>query len=189
MRKIRFIGDIHGKFNLLSEFVKNVETPVIQIGDLGIGFGVNPKTIPCQFIRGNHDNLQECKQYANFIQDGSFLNNMFFVGGALSIDKDSRIEGKNWWRDEEIGYNDWNQIIDNYSNIKPDFVVSHDCPKIANPRDFCVNSMTQNGLSELFSIHHPKIWIFGHHHIDFDKVIDGTRFICVNQDSFIDLEF
>jgi hypothetical protein len=40
----------------------------------------------------------------------------------------------------------------------------------------------------MFSIHKPDLWIFGHWHCDADEVIDGTRFICLNELSYVDVD-
>lgn len=40
----------------------------------------------------------------------------------------------------------------------------------------------------MFEMHQPRIWLFGHWHFDFDGVIDGTRFICLGELSYRDLD-
>jgi hypothetical protein len=40
----------------------------------------------------------------------------------------------------------------------------------------------------MFELHQPKLWVFGHYHTDYDEVIQGTRFVCVNKDIYRDLE-
>jgi len=43
------------------------------------------------------------------------------------------------------------------------------------------NTLASNGLQIMFDMHRPKLWIFGHYHQDFDDVIKGTRFVCLNE--------
>lgn len=39
----------------------------------------------------------------------------------------------------------------------------------------------------MLEIHRPKVWVFGHYHIDKDFELNGTRFICLNELSTIDV--
>jgi hypothetical protein len=39
----------------------------------------------------------------------------------------------------------------------------------------------------MWNFYKPETWIFGHWHLSFDKVISGTRFICLNELDAIDL--
>jgi hypothetical protein len=36
-------------------------------------------------------------------------------------------------------------------------------------------------LQELFNIHQPKYWYFGHYHNSWSMIINGTRFKCLNE--------
>jgi hypothetical protein len=40
----------------------------------------------------------------------------------------------------------------------------------------------------MFIGHKPKLWIFGHWHVPFDEVIAGTRFICLPELAYIDID-
>ena len=48
---------------------------------------------------------------------------------------------------------------------------------------------TEKTLGEMFKIHQPKLWIFGHWHRKFDQKILGTQFIClnINEERIIDI--
>lgn len=83
---MRFIGDCHGKFNAYLEIVKDCPES-IQVGDFGAGFVPLPDVNKDHFfIRGNHDNPTICKTSRNWIEDGSQIGNMFFVGGLDYLD-------------------------------------------------------------------------------------------------------
>ena len=43
-----------------------------------------------------------------------------------------------------------------------------------------VVSATSRLLEAMFQVHAPKLWVFGHFHIPFDKFIDDTHFIGLN---------
>lgn len=194
--KTRFIGDVHGKFSQYVEIVNSTPYPTIQVGDYGMGFVDVPydsfdpeKDL---FIRGNHDNPAMCRSALNWIPDGHFDGEIFHVGGAASIDRYRRTEGKDWWADEELDMGEFYSIMDRYEAIKPNIVVSHDGPMPIihyimghHTHD---NSRTQQALTSLLHIHRPKLWIFGHHHKSFDETYEGCRFICLAELEYIDIE-
>jgi len=190
---IRFVGDIHGKFKDYLELIKGSDKS-IQVGDFGIGFGTvkNPVPNPSgdhNFIRGNHDNPHLCKENPHWIKDGTFVNSMFFIGGAFSTDFCLRTESVDWWTEEEMTILELNKLIDVYEIHKPNIVISHDCPRIATPfPEYKINTRTSQALDAMYDIHKPKLWIFGHYHQDIDIVVDGTRFICVNMMKTIDID-
>lgn len=175
---------------------------VFQAGDMGIGFLGHPDPqIPhgIRFIRGNHDNPEECKNHPRYLGDfGIFpLSNgdeMFFLGGAHSIDGPPyRTAGIDWWQDEELLPSQFEQAYDLYKDHKPNIVMTHDAPSfVAN---FCVElareksiflrslppftpRITNIWLEKMFEFHQPKIWYHGHHHVNHVKTINGCEFIC-----------
>lgn len=203
MTKIRFIGDIHGKMLHYLSTIDGIEDS-IQVGDFGVGFGTvgAPDYIDKQiseipgnhrFIRGNHDHPKDCTRSKYWIKDGTIEDNMMLVGGAYSIDREYRIDGISWWRDEELSYEELNGLISLYSFMQPEIMVTHTAP-ISIPRDymgfriFGQGSRTELAFDQMLSIRRPKLWILGHWHKDFDETIDGTRFICLNELSYIDID-
>lgn len=42
-----------------------------------------------------------------------------------------------------------------------------------------LRSRTSQVLEQMRVFHKPKIWVFGHYHMGFDKVYEGTRFVCL----------
>jgi len=207
----RFIGDVHGKVSMLIDMLNDMPkdvTSVIQVGDMGVGFGQSEhwhsrldetlKSKNTRFIRGNHDDPNECEKMESWIQDGFIENNVMYVGGAWSIDRYLRIEGINWWANEEISYNEFQSIINVYNVVLPNVMVTHDCPRVVATKFFFekgkpLYGKEQNGtrtgyaLDSMFETHKPKLHVFGHWHYDVDEVIDGTRFICLNELSYVDV--
>lgn len=197
---MRFIGDIHGKFD---EYV-NVASSAnrsIQVGDFGIGF-INDRNEDInnfhasgnhRFIRGNHDDPTMCKNdMVGYIHDGTVENGMMFVGGAWSIDKHYRTENIDWWADEECSYDELSNFVDAYIHIKPKIMITHDGPNIIT-KELAVpygraNTKTGQALQSMFEIHQPKIWIFGHWHMNVDVQIGDTRFICLAELAHIDID-
>ena len=209
--KIRFIGDIHGKFEKYLPLIKG-EIDTVQVGDFGIGFGYTTaefvdsmlsnfgsQNYTHRFIRGNHDDPGEASRSSHFITDGTVEGDIMYIGGALSIDRAWRTEGIDWWSDEELSYSELQSMIDLYDKTRPRILVTHDCP------DFFANeamiplvrglknhpSRTRDALDAMYAIAAPEIHIFGHWHHDVDyqdRGGTGTRFICLNELSYIDLE-
>lgn len=204
MTTTTLIGDVHGKFRQYKAILSGCESS-IQVGDLGVGFrrtqGPNAGKIYSnpphyamargdhRFIRGNHDNPNECYRHSQWIQDGAVESGVMFVGGALSIDRAFRQEGFNWWPDEELSTAELMDIVDAYVGTKPRVMVTHDCPEDVaaevsrlagvtklDPR---FASRTRQAFQSMWSAHSPELWVFGHWHHSFDAVLNGTRFVCL----------
>ena len=117
----------------------------------------------------------------------------FYIRGAESVDKQWRVEGVSWWKEEELSYRQAKDAIELYASYKPDIMLTHDCPSsallffITNPLKDEI-SITNNILHECFKIHKPKNWYFGHHHIDKEVEYKGTKFRCINELSYVDLD-
>lgn len=202
---MRFIGDIHGNIPRWQSLT-NPDTPSIQVGDFGIGFlktlehklysGVN--TLNNRFIRGNHDNPGLCDAIPGYIKDGSIYNNVYCVGGAWSIDWQWRTPNVDWWHDEEISDVVFDQILEDYATTKPSIVCTHDGPYSVtdflfrnDPKISGFGSIkitrTGNNLEQMLLTHKPKLWVFGHWHMRKDVVIDGTRFVCLEEYGVLDI--
>lgn len=187
---MRFIGDVHGKMDKYRAIA--LEGGIsIQLGDFGAGF-VSLPNMPDghRFIRGNHDSPDVCRQSPNWIIDGCSEDGMFFLGGAHSIDKHRRIPGVSWWEDEELSYGELERIIDDYAKERPEVVISHTCPLTVISDLFGarpIGSRTEQAMSAMLDVHKPDLWIFGHWHKSVNKVIDGTRFICLAELEWMDI--
>jgi hypothetical protein len=200
MPKITIIGDVHGKTGEYIYKLKHLSTPSIQVGDMGLGFkgiGLPPPgaSMPAgdhKFFRGNHDNPEKCRQHPNYLGDWGYWDKykLFWVAGAWSIDRDMRIEGISWWRDEELSYLELYRALDVYVNMKPRFVLSHDCPESANKvllydlmspyfmaKQQCATSRTCAVLESMLAAHAPEEWIFGHYHVNKTFKVPGYRTI------------
>lgn len=200
--RIGIIGDVHAKFDKYFEILDSQNFDIsFQVGDFGIGFGNDPdpdhmKIDESYFIRGNHDNPRLCEQYQDrFIRDGQvkqFGNTkIMFIGGAWSIDHASRTPHIDWWPDEEISYSDAMRITEIYENVKPDILITHDCPSLVYAEFFNYkgNSFTCRYFDFLMNNDHkPKKWFFGHHHISKKENIMGIEFQCLKELEFTVIE-
>lgn len=215
----RIIGDIHGKFyDYEVECLKmgfrhnkeNVPTHSVQVGDFGVGFASNYwhnelnkwmyDNPTHKFIRGNHDSPQKCKEMHGYILDGSVDGNVMYVGGAWSIDHAFRTEGVDWWADEELSVEELNKIYDRYVLYKPKILITHDCPTtvaydmfIANGKSltgtYQIKTRTGEALQAMFDAYQPKFWFFGHWHHTRQATINGTRFVCLGELDYVDVDF
>lgn len=194
---IRFIGDVHGKFEEYHQIINETEHMTIQLGDLGLGFGLDHLFYPKDkdyFIRGNHDNPEVCRNNKAYLGEYGYLKdyNMFFVSGAYSIDKHLRTPGWDWWYDEEISNKSYNIIISKYKKDKPKILIAH-CPpddymEQLFPNCMKIDSNTGMLLSAMILEHKPEIMIFAHMHESIDVVIDGIRFVCLKELETFDYE-
>ena len=204
-----FIGDCHGIFKTYEYILfkmqhkgnrKGVDCSC-QVGDMGIGFkdfgsyvknGVSwsPEIdIEHKFIRGNHDDPAMCKKHPNYIGDWGFIKepSIFYVGGGFSIDWESREPGFSWWEDEELSVEEMFIALETYKVNKPRIVVSHECPLgvkidfVTNTWKFSINSRTEKLLQNMFEVHQPEYWIFGHHHKRKELDKNGTHFVCLDE--------
>jgi hypothetical protein len=114
-----------------------------------------------------------------------------YIGGALSIDRHWRIEGEDWWVDEEDSYQELMDLIDKYEEYKPSIMMTHDAPDIIARQLFnfytdANESRTRTAFDTMFEIHKPDAWFFGHWHKTKHLNVLGTEFMCLNElDSYI----
>lgn len=207
MAQTRIIGDIHGKWQEYALLTAGVERSV-QVGDFGVGFAgpywherANDRHADGRhrFIRGNHDDPEKCKtEMVGYIPDGTVEKDVMFVGGAWSIDADARTEGVSWWRDEELSMEEFYRIIETYSVVRPRVMITHDCPTTVSKVMFHDKKLSLSGqhyqtrtgaaLQAMFEIHQPELHIFGHWHHTKTEMIEGTKFMCLGELDFVDID-
>ena len=189
-----FLGDVHAKFGEAIKIAdRHKNRTVIQVGDLGLGFTNNPNPkFPdnFRFIRGNHDDPALCRAHPNYLGDYGYVPelDLFYLGGAWSIDYHLRTEGVSWWRDEELNSKQLNDAFDLYSKVHPKFVVTHDGPLflyagLTNTGKLFPDGKysTPTALEHFWEFWQPKYWLFGHHHKSFQTQEKGTTFICLKE--------
>jgi predicted phosphodiesterase len=199
---ITFVGDVHGHFSeflAMCNLYKDSDY-IIQVGDVGFGFRDTleysnielPQNV--KFIRGNHDDPAICRKHPNYLGEFGYNKdvNLFYISGAYSIDKAWRVPGVSWWDEEELSYNNLQNVAELWSTVKPDVVVTHDCPKsiqsILVSHHHADDNRTNGALEFLFNEHKPKFWVFGHHHVyKRDKVL-GTTFQCLPELGIITID-
>jgi hypothetical protein len=201
--KLALIGDVHGMFTEYYLPVLNQlgETPSIQIGDMGVGmFGLVLPEVPKQhkFIRGNHDSPEKCRAHPNYLGEFGYIEewDLFYIGGAFSVDGYLRTWGIDWWDEEELGMKDANAALALYEEKKPRIVVSHDCPEGAKlslfsrrrPNYLNIPTRTNQLLQAMFELWQPSFWYFGHHHISQKFQVKNTQFKCLGEVEVIQVD-
>lgn len=185
---ITIIGDVHGLENEYKK-ITQVYDKTIQVGDMNFDYEFfRTKKIDSanhKFFCGNHDNPDKAKLCPNNLGLYGELElegkKGYFVSGALSIDRHMRTEGYDWWPNEQLSYDNMTRAIADYLRVKPDIMLTHDCPYSIRQImwGYQDRTTTAMGLEMMYNGHNPKLWIFGHHHKALDEEVMGTRFICL----------
>jgi predicted phosphodiesterase len=202
MTTITFIGDVHGHTDTYLKLIEDVEYSV-QLGDMGFDYSklYDVDTKRHRFVPGNHENYPVLNVWmqepCSFPVHGLFEMgdvSIFAFRGAFTVDKYRRVEGVDWFPDEELSQKELHKTITNIVNIKPRIIVSHDCPSvickkllkegigdIAKYAPTHIPSRSQQAMQSAFDLlpAKPEYWIFGHHHTWFNDTVEGTRFVCV----------
>jgi len=191
---ITLIGDVHGKYKNYHEIIREKDRHpyTLQLGDFGFKYDTlnNVDSTKHLILPGNHDNYNDCYNHSHFLGDYgyTYLNrvNFFYYRGAYSIDSRHRTIGIDWWEDEQVTIDQFMKARELYRTIKPDIVITHDCPdevslRILKPDQRKYENLTGWALQELFNIHRPKKWFFGHYHQSWSMTINGTDFRCLNE--------
>lgn len=183
------IGDVHGRINDYWKLVNTYKGSSIQVGDFGFKkqhdwFLKNIDYTRNRINFGNHDDysfLHKPHSLSNWSYDPRI--ELMTVRGAYSIDKAQRTENIDWWANEELNYVEMQDAIDFYNVNKPKIMITHDCPDQVRRYLFGIvnKSITSNGLQSMFEDHQPDLWIFGHHHRRKEEIINGTKFICLEE--------
>jgi Icc-related predicted phosphoesterase len=133
-------------------------------------------------IRENNSDTNPIELYRNvfYCPRGSILELpdgrlVLFCGGADSIDKDQRIIGHDWYKEELISQTDLDRCL---AAPRADIVVSHTAPKrfldyfgLSNNEK--LKDPSTVALNEILAVHNPALWFFGHWHREFKGTYTG----------------
>lgn len=137
----------------------------------------NTKLYWCDGNHEDHDSLDDLIKTSNlevmpnvfYMPRGSILEladgrRVLFIGGADSIDKEYRIQGRDWFPQELISYRN----IASLPDCKIDIVISHTCPEACM---YYLTSMKEQykdssraALTHVLEKYNPSLWFFGHFH-------------------------
>jgi hypothetical protein len=110
----------------------------------------------------------------------------FYYRGAYSIDRQYRTIGIDWWENEQVRIEDFMNARELYRLKKPDLVITHDCPQdvaaqMLHMGQRTYENITSWALQELYNIHQPKLWFFGHWHRSKTIQHGKTKFMCLDE--------
>lgn len=204
-KKILFVGDIHGRFEIFNEFLHDRKKEIDSIYCLG-EFGYWPDAdysqiengdIPLYWIDGNHEQFDllekrktdEIAPNIFYIPRGTvevLSNGMktLFIGGAASIDRRMRTPGFDWFPQEEITNEDIDKsisAIDKMSEI--DLICSHTCPiefDVIGESPLSFFDPSAYKLSILLRHAKPKHWLFAHWHQFKTGLYENTEWTALN---------
>jgi predicted phosphodiesterase len=206
MINLRVIGDVHGQHEIYYNFTKDVPY-TIQVGDMGYSYNFISKYVAPEtnkIVLGNHENYENLPPHSlgdfGLIEVPNF-GSIFFVRGAFSLDYKERDIGMDWFPEEELSIAELGKAIDLYKEIKPDFVISHECPQgvlshFAMPGAAArfgydtpyIKTKTSQALEAMRVFHKPKMHIFGHYHRTHQMKHEGTEYLCLGELSYVDFE-
>lgn len=198
--KATLMGDLHGKFHLISPHLtsSNTNFPIIQLGDFGFQETLRMvKSVHkdrLMIVGGNHDDYTYLPKLPSYLGDYGLVpgtNSTFFTRGAYSIDVNYRTPGVSWWEDEELTYKELNAAIAEYAELKPKVVLTHCAPNsiivpMFQGKPF--KDRTSVALDQFFDYHSPDVWVFGHWHISKTFEMHGTKFICLAEGEMLEME-
>ena len=208
---LRLIGDVHGYWGSYHLLLRKAHFTV-QLGDFGFDYATLSTVDPDRhkFLGGNHDNYDEVEKWPHYLGDYGLhcvpgFRDIFFVRGGYSIDSQTggrdggpRIMGLDWWPDdpayrpaEELYMADCYAALEEYSRIRPDFVITHECPTSVIPHVTASSRLkptrTNQLLERMLDVHQPRRWVFGHYHRSWQRVIGRTHFTCLRELECLDL--
>lgn len=183
------IGDVHMKNNRYERIIDSYHGKSIVLGDFG--FDTEHKwllkyknTDQHKVLFGNHDYYPLVNENHSLGHWGMY-EGLFFVRGAETpwFDRPRRMAGVDWFDNEELSFSELNDVFNQYTEFKPDIVISHDCPSFLRYSEFDIRQTTRTSetLDAMFDAHKPKYWFFGHFHKSIQVTHAGCQFQCLNE--------
>jgi len=166
-------------------------------------YGIKNKNTIIYWCDGNHENhediiIQKNNNIFDFVGNniiyqprGSIITlpdnrTVLFFGGAMSIDKNRRVEGSSWWRQELPTLSDMyymeEQLLKLNRNI--DIVISHTAPSLFIKQLGHMNGKERDStcqfLDFILNNYNPKYWYFGHFHRTKNGYDKGCKWFALN---------
>ena len=221
-----FIGDIHAELELLAYKLKEKkikDSHLVQVGDFGFGFLGDREKAAIEslnkalkagnnllyVIRGNHDDpsyFEEGREVGNIriVPDYSVLElsgySILLAGGAISVDRASRVLGKSYWKEEEFIFN-IDKLESALNTVKKlDIVVTHNAPSEFWPFELnnLVRAYARRDKNLFLELSHeraqhskllkwvksrfsPLHWYYGHFHVSQKNRYDDLMYFALGE--------
>lgn len=153
---------------------------------------LNNKPFTTLFIDGNHDNHNLLQQYPVEMWNGGKIHRIsdsifhlmrgqvftihgktfFTMGGAASVDRHRRTEGKDWWAEEIPSYQEMDEGVANLETTgwKVDYLITHTIFDEVVSQNMKLMRQYDNTLNSYFKFIHENVefdrWFYGHFHQD-----------------------
>jgi len=166
--------------------------------------GVRAGKTEVYWCPGNHENWEELElrkaipsevmPNVFYMRRGSTIQLadgrvVLFMGGGISIDRNARTHGVDWFPQEIIPYSEIYKLEANEID-KVDIIISHTCPlefklglidKIPyNGWEWKFHDPSQEVLSTILEMYKPSLWYFGHFHVNSYGQYNNTKWYCLN---------
>jgi hypothetical protein len=204
-------ADSHGEWQSLFKKIDHLQLEnclLIHCGDIGLGFNkgcerdiikynnwFKERNIEFLGVQGNHENPAYFNGSINFSHFKALknytilsINNEIwqFVGGAISVDRKMRVEGRDYWRDEVF-------VLDKERATKCDVLITHTGPPWIGPsekgqhmeqyyaKDLHLREeliQERKSIQELYDICRPKKSFLGHFHRHENNTYHGEGYTC-----------
>ena len=138
------------------------------------------KSYPCE--KWNGGTVHRIRENILHMMRGQVYNieskKIFTMGGASSEDKQIRIPGKNWWREEIPSVRECDEAVKNLKNngCRVDYIITHQAPcKVVHEMGGRIQpeEVGFTGFLDLLTenVRFEK-WYFGHWHTDISDVLE-----------------
>lgn len=187
------VGDF-GLWKLNSKFIKAVEHRLSRIKK------------QLWFIDGNHENFNIINslprdEYGRGVVSDHILHiprsfswiwgdlKFLGLGGAVSVDKEFRQEGFDWFPEEQVTEDDVNKAV---SAGHVDVLLTHDAPglvwesPVSGVPDYLLkeSELTRDRIKQVIAHTEPSLNVHGHHHKSYTSSFLGCKVVGLDCDHF-----
>lgn len=187
------VGDF-GLWKLSSKFIKSIEHRLSRIDK------------QLWFIDGNHENFSIINslprdEYGRGVVSDHILHiprsfswiwgdlKFLGLGGAVSVDKEFRQEGFDWFPEEQVTESDVDNAI---SAGHVDVLLTHDAPglvwesPVSGAPDYLLkeSELTRDRIKQVIAHTEPSLNVHGHHHRSYTSSFLGCKVVGLDCDHF-----
>lgn len=209
--RVLLVGDIHSDFLSFESLATTVLTRVdgieriVQVGDFGFWpeeqewhiYRKSALPVPVFFIDGNHENHLSLRQAAldepgrvspmfdaAYIPRGTIEDQILYIGGATSIDRPVRVEGQDWFPEENLTEEQVSVIVHRLREKQVSTIIAHETTRGAFPLirrpEWAMVDRNRDLLEEVFLAARPRLYVHGHYHFYREYEYLDCRFVSLS---------